>query len=161
MLAFNIYPVGMTQALATLNAIGPAAEKGGLEALEELAPKIVERAKTYAPVRDGNLRDSITWRKEKGAIVIYADVPYAYWQEFGFTHYISGKWVPGKYYITKAIADFIETGEADKKVADNIQKEVAKAQTASHLAGSIGLLPILGLLFSSLMAGAMILSTRN
>lgn len=66
-------------------------------------------AKRLCPVRTGRLKRSLTWEvSEDGLTGWYGSnrpwrgepsVPYAVYQELGFRHWRSGKWIPGKAYL--------------------------------------------------------------
>ena len=56
-------------------------------------------AKRRSPVDTGRLRRSIRVYQRDGYISLRTQVPYARFQESGFRHYLSGKWVRGKFYM--------------------------------------------------------------
>ena len=68
-----------------------------------------DAAKRAAPVKTGKLRNSIrrrrqervTTRGRRPEVVITTSVYYSAWQNFGFRHYISRKWIKGKFYMQK------------------------------------------------------------
>jgi phage gpG-like protein len=53
------------------------------DGLEKMGIDIMERAKEYAPVLTGNLRDSITYEVADDELVVGTDVPYSIEQELG------------------------------------------------------------------------------
>jgi hypothetical protein len=140
MLEFNIIPVGLPAAMAELSAFPKAVDKGGKKGLIDIAPLIVEEAKANAPKKTGDLIESIDWEETSDGIRIFAGVPYAYYQEAGFTHYWSGKWIPGKYYITNAIRKYVDGGEVENSVVKKIneeRREIAVAASAASMLGSL------------------------
>lgn len=66
-------------------------------------------ARRFAPVKTRRLRSSIVARKAPDAkrsepiYEVYSDVRWAAPQEFGFVHWRSGKFVPGKHYMQRAL----------------------------------------------------------
>lgn len=67
-------------------------ERSGDKLLEKLGEKMEEKARRFAPVRTGRLRNSITWVPiGSREITLYTDVPYAGVMEKGsHPHYIHG-----------------------------------------------------------------------
>ena len=59
------------------------------------------RARATCPVDTGRLRNSIRYYRQPRTAVIATSVPYARFQEYGFRHYLSGKFIPGKHYMEK------------------------------------------------------------
>jgi hypothetical protein len=126
---FDIAPIGISAALAELRGIATSTEKGGKKALQEIAPLVVEKAKQN--IRDeklidtGALLESVKWKPTGNGFTVYTDLTgersdYDYYQEFGFYHIHAGRWVPGKFYISKAVYSYI-TGETDNKIFDQIE----------------------------------------
>lgn len=161
MLQFFITPIGMNAALAEIAAIPSSVDKGK-EALWAIAPQVEQLAKDLAPYRTGALRDSIHCVKTKEGLALYSDLEYAYWQEYGFRHK-SGKWIPGKFFMTNAINSYVTTKETDNKILDKIEHEAHQkglAMAAGGVAsGMMGLAALFGLAsfmlmgFSALMSG--------
>lgn len=77
--------------------------------MEESVKLLCEEAKALCPERTGALRASLTWEvSEDGKKGWYGSnrpwrgeesVKYAYYQEVGFKHWRSGRWVPGFAYL--------------------------------------------------------------
>ena len=125
MLEFDIVPLGVSSAMNELLAISNSVDKGGKAALQGVAPAVVEKAKENATYDTYRLRDSITWKSTDKGFTIYTDLTgersdYDYYQEFGFYHIHAGRWVPGKFYISKAIHSYV-TSETDNKIFDKIE----------------------------------------
>lgn len=95
-----------------------------LKYLNERAEDMVEMAKDKAPVakepypeyrkgkkimrRPGRLKKSIKKKDFKKSIKVYVDMtqkgaPYAFYQETGFQHHITGKIYPGKHFMEEAL----------------------------------------------------------
>ena len=80
---------------AALNeTIDKALDQSGLETLTVL--------KGNTPIDTGNLRDSEFIEKEGTTVFVGPDLGkahYAPYVEYGFHHYISGKFIPGQHYV--------------------------------------------------------------
>ena len=71
------------------------------EVNESEAPQVRDLARSYAPVDEGNLRDSLTYELSKQGQVFavfhdadfYPDEPYYIFQELGFHHWLSGAFI--------------------------------------------------------------------
>ena len=63
-----------------------------------------EQIEANAPVDSGTLKASVKLVPIKGGmgLALYVDVEYAMFVEFGFTHYLSGKWIPPNPFIRRA-----------------------------------------------------------
>lgn len=81
-----------------------AQERVGREiraANREFAPRVRDRAREYAPRDTGNLEESLTYRLSPDDLVFevfhdpafYDAAPYYIYQELGFIHYQSGKFI--------------------------------------------------------------------
>ena len=75
------------------------------------AQEVKSRARGLAPVDRGTLRDSIDVEQDRtasgrytDAFVVYSPLDYAVFQEYGFTHYISGEFIPPQPFMTPASA---------------------------------------------------------
>ena len=67
--------------------------------LKAAGDKARTTARRRAPVDTGRLRNSIRVYKRPGYVTLSTSVPYARFQESGFRHYLSGKWIRGKFYM--------------------------------------------------------------
>ncbi|MDP3065884.1 MAG: hypothetical protein Q8N08_04020 [Methanobacteriaceae archaeon] len=158
MLEFFISPVGMAMAMAELAAIPPSVDKGK-EALWALAPEVEELAKSLAPYRSGDLKASIRCVPTKDGLRLYSNLDYAYWQEYGFFHKKAGRWIPGKFYMTKAMDAYVTTKSTDNKIFDKIEREAKKKAAVTAVAG-LGLAALFGVASFILMGFSAILSSR-
>jgi hypothetical protein len=73
-----------------------------------VAQDAVREAQRNAPVRTGELRDSIRAQHEMiggtGIMIAFvADTYYAVCQEKGFKHMPDGNWIPGKFFLRHAV----------------------------------------------------------
>lgn len=75
--------------------------------LRRLAEFVAEEARLRAPVNTGELRDSIHVVSSSDGLHhwIVAPVDHAEPVEFGFTHYISGAFIPPAYYMRGALRE--------------------------------------------------------
>lgn len=153
----------MAAAMAEVGAIGPAVDTEGVKALHELVDKVEMQAKANAPFRTGDLMRSIHCEATSHGITCYSDLDYAYWQEFGFRHKWSGKWVPGKFFITKAITKYVETPDTDKKILDKIEHKARKTAIVAAAAATemAALASIFGILSFIMMGFAALMGTRG
>jgi HK97 gp10 family phage protein len=70
------------------------------EKMEDIVVEATEQARSEAPVRTGRLRASIGWSWSEGeGYRIFAEAPYAVYQEFG-TRYIKAKLFMTRAYLT-------------------------------------------------------------
>lgn len=65
-----------------------------------------EQIEANAPVDTGKLKGSVKLvpTKNGSGLALFVDVHYAMYVEFGFTHYLSGKWIPPNPFIRKSAA---------------------------------------------------------
>jgi hypothetical protein len=82
-------------------------EQAGADASKECAGYIVGRAAALAPVKTGRLKRSIRSIPTLGGRQwnVIVEVPYAFWVEYGFIHYKSGKWIPPNPFFRRAMDD--------------------------------------------------------
>lgn len=78
--------------------------KAGLRALAEF---VAERARLYAPYDTGELRDSIHVVSEADGLRhhVFATARHSEPVEFGYVHYRSGRFIPPRAYMRKAVND--------------------------------------------------------
>ncbi len=74
-------------------------EKAVREKLQALAELVVSEAKIRCPVDTGNLRNSITWGEVENGYIVGSHVEYAPYQELGFHHYRSGRFIQNPYLL--------------------------------------------------------------
>lgn len=75
------------------------------------AQDVRDRARGLAPVDTGALRASIAVEQERDpggrytdAFAVYSPLDYAVYQEYGFHHYLSGKFIPPQPFLGPAAA---------------------------------------------------------
>ena len=83
-----------------VDIIKSAADQG----LEQGAHEVMEEAKILSPVKTGKLRESIGfWPLEFLIWEVGTDVPYSLYQEVGWIHHVSERFIPGKWYLRNAL----------------------------------------------------------
>jgi hypothetical protein len=82
-------------------------EAQGRSAGLQCAELIYERAVFYSPVESGFLRSTIHLVSSADGMShwVIATAPYAEPQEFGFIHWLSGRRIPAKAYMRRAVRD--------------------------------------------------------
>lgn len=161
MLEFFITPnaVQMGAITSELIALNRSVIPGGKNALKEIAPYICERAFELATFRTELMRDEIQWEETVDGIRVFTTPYYSYFQEYGFYHVQSGQYIPGVFFITRAIDEFVGSGSSDGTVMDKIQEKTqATAVASTGAAMAAGALTGLGGLFSMMSFGYMGLS---
>lgn len=74
--------------------------------IKETAKIALAEMKSNTPVKTGNLRGSEDITYEAGGFRAFvgpnmSKAPYAPYMEYGFHHWISGKFIPGRHYVEK------------------------------------------------------------
>jgi hypothetical protein len=89
------------------SAARDAVVKSRISGLYQLAEYVGDQARLRAPFLTGKLRESIQVIHEADGMAHYviATAPYAEPQEFGFIHWISGEFIPGRAYMRRALRD--------------------------------------------------------
>ena len=177
MLEFTIIPIGAPIVAADMLAIDKGA-RDGKQVLQSMRAEIEARAQELAPLgATGNLRASIHCVPTSDGIKLYSDpdvADYAYWVEYGHRNKWTGKWTPGKFFMTQTIAEYTEGatritptsgvgiigGEIVKEIEE--KRKAAKVSAAasgmslglSALGGLFGFLSFAMLGYSGLMAMA-------
>lgn len=75
-----------------------------LARLREAGRFFREQIEANAPVDTEKLKDSVKLIPKGNGLILFVDVDYAMFVEFGFTHYKSGKWIPPNPFIRRAAA---------------------------------------------------------
>lgn len=101
------------------------------EAVAYIADEAYIEARERAPVDTGFLRDNITIEKAGDSYyIVTSEAPYSIFVEYGFTHYLSGQFIPGQFYMTfakdRALA-VIEEGALDVLLTGSIAAEIVPA----------------------------------
>jgi len=72
--------------------------------LELAAEMVVGEAKRRCPVDTGNLRNSIEWGRDEESVIVGSVVEYAPYQELGFVHYRSGRFIQNAFLVPALLA---------------------------------------------------------
>ena len=75
-----------------------------LARLREAGRFFREQIEANAPVDTGKMKASVKLVPSGNGLKLFVDVKYAMFVEFGFTHYLSGKWIPPNPFIRRAAA---------------------------------------------------------
>jgi hypothetical protein len=75
-----------------------------LARLREAGRFFREQIEANAPVDTGKMKASVKLVPNGNGLILFVDVNYAMFVEFGFTHYLSGKWIPPNPFIRRAAA---------------------------------------------------------
>jgi HK97 gp10 family phage protein len=81
---------GIEEMESWLESLPDNIEEKVRDKMQEIVEDATEQARSEAPVRTGKLRASIGWMRIAEGFKIFAEVPYAVYQEFG-TRYIKAK----------------------------------------------------------------------
>lgn len=94
MYSVSVDIIGEEETRKWLLSLSPEVEDEIQRNLMKLAQPVVQEAKKLAPVKTGRLKASIAARLAGWLQVMVKDgVPYGIYQEIGFYHWISGKWI--------------------------------------------------------------------
>lgn len=138
---------GLEELFATLSGLGGDIKESSRKGLERGAKKIQKNAKYLAPVKTGQLRNSIKTKSQTtqdGAKAqVYTNLEYAPYVEFGTgvrgasshvekpeetdIHY-NARWMGQRAqpYLTPAYLHAKNTGEVEQEVVKSIQQEIRK-----------------------------------
>lgn len=156
MLQFDIFAIGMAEALAEVAAIGKVATPSGKKALQDLGPQMVAEAQILVPKDTWALHDSIDFRKTERGISLFAGMYYAYFVEYG-TRYMRAQ--P---YLRPVLAKYLDTGDAGRYIAEKIHKdaqgESGKIAAAAMGAGILGGLTAVIMMITALIMGYAMMS---
>lgn len=131
MMSIEMRTRGLSALMRTLDNIANNMPNVMDETVAYIASEAQIEAKQRAPVDTGFLRDNITIEKvDLAYYVVTSEAPYSIFQEFGFTHYITGQFIPGVFYMTfakdRALA-IIEEGAIDVLLQGSIAAEIVPA----------------------------------
>jgi HK97 gp10 family phage protein len=103
----TIKATGLDKAIKDLNALSTSGLQEALVGALELSSQLtLRRLQENTPVDTGNLRasESAEVNTQNLTALIGPDLNQAYYApfvEFGYTHYLSGKFIPGQHFIQK------------------------------------------------------------
>lgn len=136
---------GLDELLATLSGLGGDIKESSRKGLERGAKKIQKNAKYLAPVKTGQLRNSIKTKSEttqEGAEAqVYTNAEHAPYVEFGtgqrgaesnidrpegLSYKANWKGMSAQPYLTPAYLHAKNTGEVEQEVVKSIQQDIRK-----------------------------------
>lgn len=104
MIELKVDITGIERVLTNLERITDETIKSADDGIQASGRFVAQGAKQLAPIDTGKLRDSIISEKVKDRVAkVAATASYAVYQEFGFHHWKSGKWIPGKHFMETAL----------------------------------------------------------
>jgi len=92
--SFRVEIRGMKKALKTVSELSKETVKSIDDAIQTSAKLVAQNAKLLAPVKTGRLKESIVSEKIADKVARVRDgVPYGVYQEMGFFHWKSGRFI--------------------------------------------------------------------
>ena len=129
MYSVSIKTYGIDNTKSWLSKLDPKIQLEIQKNLMQLAQPIVQEAKRLAPVKTGALRQSIKARLSGWLNVQVQDgVNYGVYQELGFYHPISGRWIQNPFLFPAMQIKFPEVLKNTKKLVYDLTKGLNRSK---------------------------------